>query len=303
MPRLHPIRNTIILLFAIIFFVAIPLWLAVTFFPSQQSYLSPATLVDNLKLSENETAEDFFSAYNYDLDRIRTEKTAVPNLFLSRLPAELPNINNSNERKKLFISTLLPPILKVNQYIKKNRQKLIQIMDQIESGTPLSRRDQNWSRTMMTRYKVDDQNYDKLLKRMDIIPPSLALTQAAIESGWGTSRFAQKGNALYGQWTWAKEGGLVPLERQAGKRHKIKIFDNVIGSVEGYALNLNRHPAYARFRHQRSLDQDNVNAMLETLDQYSELGYEYVDILKSVIRVNKLTDFDGVTLQDQGKLL
>ena len=154
----------------------------------------------------------------------------------------------------------------------------------------------------MDRYRLEEFDLDRLRKRMNIIPPSLALTQAAVESGWGTSRFAQNGNALFGQWTWEDSNGMIPFDREIGENHSIKTFSSLIEAVESYSLNLNTHEAYQDFRFERDKfanpNEINVNSLVETLINYSEQGYEYIDYLNNVIETNQLQKFDAVELQE-----
>ncbi|WP_321390790.1 glucosaminidase domain-containing protein [Emcibacter sp.] len=293
-------RNTILTVIAIVFFVIFPMMLASHQVSQSRNHLAPVTLVKNLKLPENTSAIKYFAAYGYDLGLIRRGTTDVPRLYLSSLPEELALMSNIRERKRLFISTLLPLILKVNEVILRDRQRLERIIRKIEVGTVPSASELHWTQRKQLQYKMKTEDLYALRKRINVVPPSLALTQAAIESGWGTSRFAQQGNALYGQWTWGKNG-LVPEDRDDGKKHKIKSFPNTIEAVFGYVHNLNTHRAYRRFREERSRQtrkgQLDIQNLLETLDKYSELGMDYVQTLKDIIRVNRLRDFDRARLQ------
>jgi uncharacterized FlgJ-related protein len=138
--------------------------------------------------------------------------------------------------------------------------------------------------------------------RVDIIPPSLALAQAAEESGWGTSRFADVGNALFGQWTWSE--GIAPLEQREGKGdYRIAKFDSPLDSVRAYMLNLNTHAAYRSLRERRREmrvrgDQLSGWELAETLTSYSERGAAYVETLHTIMRVNRLAATDSAYLTD-----
>lgn len=295
-------KNTITLLLATVFFIYLPLRLARIGVEQAKSHFSPALLVRNLNIADGTSAIRLFAAYGYDINEIRENQSPVPRLYLSRLPRELPQMRDVSERKKLFITTMLPLILRVNSYILQNRKTLIALLAKHQANAKLSTSDLYWINHKLRRYKVKDGDPAELLRRMNIIPPSLALTQAAIESGWGTSRFAQKGNALYGQWTWGKSNGMVPLGRDDGKTHKIKTFHFLIEAVEGYAHNLNTHKAYRAFRGERAKNSPgaqniDVAPLLETLLSYSERGQDYVDTLKQIIRVNHLGDFDHLKLE------
>ncbi len=301
-------KGTFLLIFFGIF-IALPLYLAVSEVNKSRNDFSTVTLISHLRLNEGEDVTKRFAAYGYNLNEIKRGEADVPNLFLERLPRELTSIQDIDMKKELFISSLLPPILKVNEYIEYERSKLLEIISALEVSGKLTNSDLYWLTRKLARYRMDALTEDNLLtsideleRRMNIIPPSLALTQAAIETGWGTSRFAQQANALYGQWTWDDNTGMIPLEREAGATHSIKRFNNLISAVEGYALNLNTHPAYEDFRTERSKFATSTDIvinddMLFTLLYYSERGFEYIDNLNSIMRANSLKNFDTVRLK------
>ena len=296
------VKKVVILLILLAVFVCLPLYLSVYGVNQSRNSFSTVSLVSHLKLADGENVTKRFAAYGYNLAEIKRGEADVPNLFLEKLPRELATIRDSDVRKELFISSLLPPILKVNEYILYERKRLLEIMRSIEINGDASLDELYWLRRKMLRYRLDEFNIDELHSRMNIIPTSLALTQAAIETGWGASRFAQDANALYGQWTWNDANGMVPLAREAGATHSIKKFPNLISAVEGYALNLNTHAAYKDFRVERdkfSNSEDIVanEDLLFTLLYYSELGFGYIDSLNNVIRVNGLRNFDNAKLQ------
>lgn len=301
-------KNVFLLLFLAIFIV-VPLFISISEVNKSKNNFSTVTLISHLRLNEGEDVTKRFAAYGYNLSEIKRGEADVPNLFLEQLPRELTDIDDTDMKKELFIASLLPPILKVNEYIEYERSKLLQIISDIEINGKATNSDLYWLTRKLARYRMDELTPDNLFssleelnKRMNIIPPSLALTQAAIETGWGTSRFAQQANALYGQWTWDDDYGIIPLEREHGETHSIRRFNNLISAVEGYALNLNTHPAYEDFRTERSkfkTAEDIVinDDMLFTLLYYSERGFEYIDNLNSIIRENNLSSFDEAKLE------
>ena len=137
--------------------------------------------------------------------------------------------------------------------------------------------------------------------RADFVPVSLALAQAAIESGWGTSRFALQGNALFGQWAWQKDAGLKPA-RASNSEAVVRSFPNLFGSVRAYMHNLNTHPRYATFRARRHLlrrrTQSDLGYQLSNfLDGYAEIGEVYVAKLKTLIRSNDLGQYEAARLR------
>ena len=136
--------------------------------------------------------------------------------------------------------------------------------------------------------------------RMDIVPVSIAIAQAANESGWGTSRFALEGNALFGQWTWSKKG-ISPKNKDPNKSHKVLQIQILRASVRAYKNNLNTHNAYREFREVRAqLRQENVivegDKLTKYLKNYAAIGEKYVSILDDIIEKNSLTDFDRANL-------
>ena len=155
-------------------------------------------------------------------------------------------------------------------------------------------------------YKVKKGDISELVKRVDIIPTSIALAQAAKESGWGTSRFALEGNAIFGQWTWSGQG-ISPLQREGDKNHKVLKFPILRASVKAYQNNLNTHKSYKKFREKReSLRSKNkkfINGLdlTETLKNYAQTGVEYTKILNQIIKQNRLTDFEPVRLVNSVK--
>ena len=295
-------KNVFIAILLLITIIFLPVFISFYTVTQSQKSFSTVSLVSHLKVAEGENITKTFAAYGYNLAKIKRGEADVPNLFLEQLPRELTTLKNNKTKKDLFISSLLPPILKVNEYIRYERKRLLKIIKSIEINGDASLDELFWLRRKMLRYRMEEFNIDELHSRMNIIPVSLALTQSAIETGWGTSRFAQDGNALFGQWTWNDASGIVPLGREVGATHSIKRFNDLISAVEGYSLNLNTHSAYQDFRTERAkfsrnkiivVDKD----LLFTLLYYSELGFAYIDSLTSIIGANNLRSFDNVKLQ------
>ena len=293
-------KKAIIWLFVLLLFIALPLYISLIEIDQSRSSFSTVSLVRSLKLAEGENVTKRFAAYGYNIDEIKRGNADVPNLFLEKLPRELTTLKDIDVKKDLFIATLLPPILKVNEYILYERKRLLKIINFIEINGKAPSKDLFWLRRKMIRYRMTEFSIEELYSRMNIIPPSLALTQAAIETGWGSSRFAQDANALYGQWTWNDDEGIIPLGREDGKTHSIKKFNNLISAVESYALNLNTHKAYEDFRIERTKYQEpqdiDVNSLLITLIFYSERGYEYIDNLSNIIRINRIRGVGRISL-------
>lgn len=237
---------------------------------------------------------------SYDLDSIRTGDNAVPRVFLSSIPHDLGDVVETHQRKALFFKSVLPLVLQVNEDIRNQRARLENIDAIMSQGEKPSAVDRLWLGMMSERYDVERDDIAALLHMVDVVPPSLALAQAAKESGWGMSRFAREGNALFGQWTF-DVGNLVPDSRDDDKAHMIKSFDTLIDSVKAYVFNLNTHRAYREYRtlrvklrvRNKPLD---GRVLAGELHRYSELGVEYVNSIRTMISYNKLSRFDDARL-------
>jgi len=242
-----------------------------------------------------ETTKNLFEDLGYNLKGVRAGQKVKP-IYLTKLPKDLNSLGDTKDKRELFIKIILPLILDENEKIMVDRKKLFKILGK-NFNSPGER---VWLKRRFKEYKVDDQDTAKLKMRMDIIPVSIALAQAANESGWGTSRFALEGNALFGQWTWSKKG-ISPKNKDPDKSHKILQFQILKASVRAYKNNLNTHNAYKEFREARAkLRQENnkINGLKLTkyLEKYAGIGKKYVEILELIIKRNSLTDFDDANL-------
>lgn len=253
-----------------------------------------------------ETVLATFERLGYDFALVRAGALEVPPVYLQAMPADMGDLQEPEMRKRIFFKTVLPLILRVNEDIRADRHRVSYIRQLIDAGRYVSGADRQWLARLMGRYDVADGDVDELLQRLDVIPPSLALAQAAEESGWGTSRFAREGNALFGQYTTATDGHLVPtgLEDRPGIR--VQAFNRLLDSVHAYALNLNTHSAYRRFRNVRAAmrtEGTTIDGMqlAQTLDRYSARGDAYVRTILSLIRGNRLSALDGARLAEGNK--
>jgi Bax protein len=259
--------------------------------------------VSVLAFSSALSLRQHFATIGYDLDAVRTGATAVPRIFLARVPAGLADVKQSTDRKDVFLRVMLPLILEANERVQQQRAQLLVMDAKLAAGYPLTAEQQERLNAIAADYDVDADRIDLLLRRVDAVPPSLALAQAAIESGWGTSRFILEGNAVFGQWAWGEEDGLVPHGREIGKTHKVKSFQLLTDSVRAYLHNLNTHNAYKEFREKRQMlraegKQLDGMALVSTLGAYSELKGQYLDMLRSIITANDLQPLDGARLHD-----
>tara|TARA_B100000780_G_scaffold229849_1_gene169513 strand:- start:1387 stop:2499 length:1113 start_codon:yes stop_codon:yes gene_type:complete len=249
---------------------------------------------DTVRLSAL-TIEELFKSTDYNLNDVRKTKLVKP-ITLTLLPEEIKQIENTKKRKDLFIQIILPLIIKENNYIKLDRKKLFSILNKNQNTAT----ENNWLNAKFKQYGVVNKDLSTLKIRLDEIPVSMAIAQAAKETGWGTSRFAQEGNALFGQWTWSGDG-IKPAGADDGSTHKVMKFKVLQASVKAYQRNLNTHSTYKGFRSARAELRDsgqklNSMALTEYLDKYAETGKEYVKILQQIIRQNNLEDFDDAKL-------
>ena len=261
-------------------------------------------LVDIYSLNEKETdavrldastIKQLFEDTDYKLDDIRKNKLVKP-VALDSFPREIKMIENTKKRKEFFIQIVLPLILQENNNIRMDRKRLFSIINK-SNNTVLEKK---WLNKKYKQYGIPSKDLSILKIRMDEVPVSLALAQAAKETGWGTSRFAQEGNALFGQWTWSGEG-LKPKESDGSEGHKVMKFNVLQASVRAYQRNLNTHKTYKDFRLARAQLRD-AGKLLDSiilsqyLDKYAETGKTYVKILQKIIVQNNLKDFDNAKL-------
>ena len=249
---------------------------------------------DTVRLSAS-TLNQLFIDENYNLKDIRKNKLVKP-IAIDLLPSEIKSIENTRKKKELFIQIVLPLILEENKKIKLERKTLFSILNKNSN----SEAEKNWLKSKFKQYGVVNRDLPTLKIRMDEIPVSLAIAQAAKETGWGTSRFAQEGNALFGQWTYTGEG-IKPAKSDKNENHKVMKFKILKASVRAYQRNLNTHKSYREFRKVRAIQRDvlgdlNSLELVNYLDKYAETGNEYIKILKKIIEQNKLTDFDDAKI-------
>ena len=261
-------------------------------------------LTDIYSLNEKETdvvrldattIKQLYEDTGYKLDDVRKNKLVKP-IALDSFPREIRMIENTKKRKELFLQIVLPLVLQENNNIRLDRKRLFSIINK-SNNTNLEKK---WLDKKYKQYGIPSKDLSTLKIRMDEIPVSLALAQAAKETGWGTSRFAQEGNALFGQWTWSGEG-LKPKDSDKNEGHKVMKFNILQASVRAYQRNLNTHKTYREFRLARAqlrdegIELDSI-ILSQYLDEYAETGQEYVKIIKKIIEQNNLKDFDKAKL-------
>ena len=271
---------------------------------TEDNYNEKDLLVDIYSLNDQETdtvrldastIKQLYEDTNYKLDDIRKNKLVKP-IALTLLPGEIKMIENSKKRKELFIQIILPLILQENNNIRLDRKRLFTIINK-SNNTKLEKQ---WLNKKYKQYGIPSKDLSILKIRVDEIPVSLAIAQAAKETGWGTSRFAQEGNALFGQWTWSGEG-LKPKGAEKDEGHKVMKFNVLQASVRAYQRNLNTHSTYQDFRLARAQLRDSGKPLDSIvlsgyLDEYAQTGEKYVEVLQKIINQNNLKDFDDAKL-------
>lgn len=214
---------------------------------------------------------------------------------------ELPDfsaIEQTPERKKEFVELLRPLIEEKNARLLKSRSRLEKIKEEFNEKQTLSELNKRNLEVMREKWHVTHDTYpddqraiEILLLRVDVIPPAMVLAQAAVESGWGTSRFAEEGNNLFGHWCYTPGCGLVPLNRVEGAKHEVRKFNSVEESLSAYFKNINTNNSYRAWRQKRAQVRNDPNQftahnMVAELGKYSERGDSYIDQLRKMIRRN-----------------
>ena len=230
-------------------------------------------------------------------EKLATTALIPPDNINSPLP-DFSGIRDVREKKAAFFNFLEPLVVYANQQISQDRKFVSDTKDRAEK---LTVQEHKRLLKLADSYRVPTDNgmdeafFALLLKRVDTIPPALALAQAANESAWGTSRFAREGNNLFGEWCFKRGCGIQPSQRDEDASHEVAKFKRVYDSIQSYMLNLNRHDYYTHLRTLRedlrqSAEPISASALAEGLERYSTRGPEYIKELQSMIRVNSLEE-------------
>lgn len=289
------------------------LYIAITALSGLQPTYSDSAILRTVETANYNDVLNLFNKIGYTAEQWQSGIREIPRIELTHIPQRWQKQTQTipvSDKKNIFFRLTGSGILQSNERIINERERLL---DAIKNNDI----DNNeWLAVLAVKYKVIKQESDKLhkqaliqlKKRVDIVPPSLALAQAAEESGWGTSRFAIKGNSLFGQWDFSGNG-IKPKEQRANLgNYGIAAFESPEASIEAYMLNLNTHRAYQRMRQKRSVfRQQNKEPtgwdLAKTLDKYSERGVDYVKSLHTIMSYNKLNDADQAYLWDKGKIV
>lgn len=246
------------------------------------------------------------------LERLREEQSpewlpgdrTVPPVSAAEFPEDLLDVT-VDQRKEIFYRVLAPMMLLENERLRLDRAFIERVQERGVGA--LDPAEAKRFDALVERYRVDlDQDdpdfFPKLLRRVDQVPPGLALAQAANESGWGTSRFTREANNLFGEWTWQEDQGMLPRSRAEGATHFIRVFPSLDRSIRSYFFTLNVGHAYPEFREERAEMRRNGEALDSVelaggLSAYSERGQAYVDEVRAMIRWNDLQEWDDLELQ------
>jgi uncharacterized FlgJ-related protein len=271
--------------------------------------------VKRVEFTSYQDLEPLMKELNYTPESWRAGVRMVPRLYLTHIaPRWRDRVSKEvsvQVKKRIFFRALAPLALRANELIQEDRTRAQRVIDALRAGRTVEESERQWFGELAVRYKVIDDvkakvepsAMDELLVRVDEVPLSLVLSQAAEESGWGTSRFAAEGNALFGQWSWSGKGITPENQRSGMGDYRIASFETPLASVMAYMQNLNTHAAYASLRTLRAkirTDGDRLSGwrLAETLDHYSERGTAYVDSLHGIMRVNQLDPADDAKLGD-----
>ena len=286
---------------------------ALTALGGLQPALSDSAIIRTVESKNYDDVLQLFNEIGYTAEQWRAGIREVPRIELTSIPQRWQKVTQTipvSDKKNIFFRLAGSGILQANEKIMNERQRLLDAIAQNNIA------ENEWLAALAVKYKIIKQESDKLdhsaltelKRRVDIVPPSLALAQAAEESGWGTSRFAIQGNSLFGQWDFSGKG-IKPKEQRAELgNYGIAAFDSPQESIEAYMLNLNTHRAYQRMRQKRAVSrQQNKQPtgwdLAKTLDKYSERGIEYVKSLHAIMSYNKLNDADQAYLWEKGKII
>jgi Bax protein len=263
-----------------------------------------ATKSKTIQSAHYRNLNDIYNSFSYHWDRL---DQGVPPLLLRRFPTDIHLIRPTKAKKDFFFQSILPLALLGNEEVKHHRDTINNFFKIYNTGEALALHQHEELIKIQRYYKIkgdvllDPKIRARLIKRVDIIPPSLILAQAANESGWGMSRFAQHANNIFGEWTFTPGTGLVPEGRPAGETYEVRRFEDLHASIRSYLRNLNTHSAYRSMRNKRLQMRENDlpltgYALAGEMRYYSTRRDAYVEEIRSMIKGNKLEELNSVAL-------
>lgn len=289
------------------------LYVALTALGGVHPAYSDTAIIRTVESKSYNDVLQLFNEIGYTAEQWQAGIREVPRIEITNIPQRWQEVTRTipvSDKKNIFFRLTGSGILQANEKILSEREHLLNAINKKDI------QENEWLASLGVKYKVIKQESDKLdnaamielKKRVDIVPPSLALAQAAEESGWGTSRFAIQGNSLFGQWDFSGKGIKPKEQRSELGNYGIAAFESPQDSIEAYMLNLNTHRAYERMRQKRAVfRQQNKEPtgwdLAKTLDKYSERGNDYVKSLHAIMSYNKLNDADQAHLWDKGKIV
>ena len=284
--------------------IAFVLWFVTLDFSQYQPYKpqfdDPPNTLKNIKIDTTNELISIFNRENYSASQPNQDK--IPKLFLTSIPPDFKEVKDVKKKKSIFIRLMLPLIIEEQKHLRQQRviaQLLLQNNQHITQPDVSS-----WFSRVKEEYRINSkltfqQQKTELLSRLDDLPLTLILAQAAIESAWGTSRFAIEGNSLFGQWSFSGKNGLTPKNRAKGKSHQVKAFPTLQASIRSYLKNINRNNAYKELRISRAEMRKNkqrLDAFIlsKGLHRYSQKGTEYVKIIHKMLRTNDFKNLESL---------
>lgn len=276
------------------------LLLGVAFLQDKEEAAITPPFVEEIEAKSLDQLERILSEYDYHWP----PSGGTPPVALKSLPPGMGELK-IDRKKSLFFRAILPLVLAENERIQQQREFVRHALANLDS---LSEKERRRLEAIAGEYKVEENLADesarnRLLRRVDIIPVSLALAQAANESAWGDSRFTREGNNLFGVWTWDEASGITPKHRKEGKKHLVRAYPDLRVSVRAYMHTLNTGHAYGEFRKKREEMRANDQApdgivLAGLLERYSERGMDYVAEIRDIIRGNELDRLNHLRLEE-----
>lgn len=300
------------LILTIIFFVLLNYVVVITkFFFFEKTQYNPINYdileSDNNSINEKQSSE--FISLAKEMFRIFEEHNFSRHSFLnntydslivfSSLPEDFMSVEPVSTRKELFVKTILPIIFLENEKVLAERNKILEWWTDTDGELIMRDYWPDWLKSISEKYLYEGENIGDLLMSVDIVPISLAVSQAAIESGWGTSRYAREGNAVFGQYTYKEDLGILPKDRPDEEKFLIRKFQTISDSTASYIKNLNTHYAYKDFRENRKkirMNGEKISgiSLVKHLINYSERKEDYINDVEKMIKDNNFNDFDSV---------